>query len=131
MLLPRNSNLAMHQEAATPNTRFSGTAMAAVIRVNLIAEIASGSMMAAIYASQPFLNASANTATRGTMRKAVRNSRAMVINTVRTHNGSSTTGPTFGSKRRAVGSALSTPAAAVVFVLMISSPFRAPMLAAG
>jgi hypothetical protein len=44
--LPRNSNLAMHQAAATPNTRFSGTAMAAVISVRRIADQASGSFSA-------------------------------------------------------------------------------------
>src|SRR5450830_527832 len=110
MLLPRNSNLAMHHDAATPNTRFSGTAMAAVIRVSLMAEIASGSMMAAIYASQPFLNASANTATSGTNRNTVRNSKAIVIRTVRTHSGSKTTGPALGAIRRALGSTSSTVA---------------------
>ncbi len=41
--LPRNSNLAMHQAAATPNTRFTGTAISAVIRVSLMADQASGS----------------------------------------------------------------------------------------
>ena len=42
-LLPRNSNLAIAQAAATPKTRFSGTAMAAVINVSLIACQAAGS----------------------------------------------------------------------------------------
>ena len=46
MLLPRKSNLAMAQAAATPNTRFSGTAMPAAISVSLMADSASGSMMA-------------------------------------------------------------------------------------
>ncbi|MNU11301.1 hypothetical protein D3C72_2590430 [compost metagenome] len=41
--LPRNSYLAMHHAAATPNTRFSGTAMSAVISVSLMADQASGS----------------------------------------------------------------------------------------
>ena len=36
-LLPRNSNLAIAQAAARPNTRFSGTAMAAASSVSLIA----------------------------------------------------------------------------------------------
>ena len=41
--LPLNSYLAMHQAAATPNTRFSGTAMAAVMSVSRMADQASGS----------------------------------------------------------------------------------------
>ena len=45
-LLPRNSNLAMHQDAATPKTRLSGTAMAATSTVNWIAETASCSTRA-------------------------------------------------------------------------------------
>ncbi len=46
-LLPRNSNLAMAQAAATPNTRFAGTAMAATSRVSCMAATASGSVSAA------------------------------------------------------------------------------------
>ena len=40
--VPRNSNLAMAQAAATPKTRLSGTAMAATSSVSLIAAKASG-----------------------------------------------------------------------------------------
>ena len=46
ILLPLNSNLAIAQAAATPKTRLSGTAIAAAIKVNLIAESASGSIKA-------------------------------------------------------------------------------------
>ena len=45
--LPGNSNLAMAQDAATPKTRLSGTAIAAVISVSLSAESAMGSVSAA------------------------------------------------------------------------------------
>ncbi|MNT12535.1 hypothetical protein D3C72_1474660 [compost metagenome] len=45
--LPLNSNLAMAQAAATPNTRFSGTAISAVSKVSLMADQASGSVSAA------------------------------------------------------------------------------------
>ena len=44
--LPRNSNLEMHQAAAIPNTRFTGTAMPAMSRVSLAALRASGSRIA-------------------------------------------------------------------------------------
>ena len=46
-LLPRKSNLAIAQAAATPNTRFNGTAMTAAVSVNQMADTASGSVMAA------------------------------------------------------------------------------------
>lgn len=41
--LPLNSYLAIHHAAATPKTRFKGTAISAVISVSLMEEIASGS----------------------------------------------------------------------------------------
>ncbi len=40
--MPRNSNLAMAQEAARPKTAFSGTLMAATSRVKRMAETVSG-----------------------------------------------------------------------------------------
>ena len=46
-LLPLNSNLAMAQAAATPNTRLAGTEITATISVNSIADHASGSCNAA------------------------------------------------------------------------------------
>src|SRR5437867_2822643 len=63
--------------------------MAAVSKVSLMALTASGSMMAAIYASQPFLKASTKTDTSGTTRNNARNSNATVISKVLTHSGSS------------------------------------------
>ena len=45
--LPLNSYLAIAQAAAIPNTKLSGTAIAAVSRVNRIADHASGSCNAA------------------------------------------------------------------------------------
>ncbi len=45
-LLPGNSNLAMAQEAARPNKKLAGTAMAATSSVSRIAASASGSLMA-------------------------------------------------------------------------------------
>ena len=53
-LLPRNSNLAIAQAAATPNTRFSGTAIAAASSVSRIAASASGSTIAREIDAQPF-----------------------------------------------------------------------------
>ena len=44
--LPRNSNFAMHQAAATPKTRLSGTAIAAMSSVSFAALSASGSEIA-------------------------------------------------------------------------------------
>ena len=46
-LLPWNSNLVIAQAEATPKTRLSGTAIAAVSNVNSIAANASGSVIAA------------------------------------------------------------------------------------
>ena len=45
--LPRNSNLAIAHAAASPKTRLSGTEMAAAMSVSLIADTASGSLIAA------------------------------------------------------------------------------------
>ena len=45
--LPGKSNLVMAQAAAMPNTRLSGTAIAAVSSVSRIADSASGSISAA------------------------------------------------------------------------------------
>ena len=45
--LPRKSNLAIDHAAAMPKTRLSGTAIAAASSVSLIAETASGSLIAA------------------------------------------------------------------------------------
>ena len=60
----------MHHAAATPKTRFSGTAMAAVSSVRRMADSASGSFSAAQYAVQPALSASTNTAASGSTRNS-------------------------------------------------------------
>src|SRR5690606_6407873 len=74
--LPRNSNLAIAQAAATPNTRFSGTEITAVSKVSLIAERASGSDKACQYTSAPLRKASTNTASKGSSRKKAKNDKA-------------------------------------------------------
>ena len=51
--LPRKSNLAMHQAAATPNTTLSGTAMAQASKVSLMADQVSGLVMASQYPGKP------------------------------------------------------------------------------
>ena len=81
--LPRKSNFAIAQAAATPKTRFSGTAMAAAVSVRRIAERASGSVIAARYTSMPLANASTNTTASGMNRKTVRNSRPAPIKVAR------------------------------------------------
>src|SRR5690606_36423160 len=86
--LPRNWNLVIAQAAATPNTRFTGSATAATHRVSLIALQASGSVMAARYSSQPFLKASANTAANGASRNRARKPSANASTTPRTQRGS-------------------------------------------
>jgi hypothetical protein len=62
----------MAHAAATPNTRFAGTAMAVTMSVSSIADHASGSCNAAQYSPQPFLKASTNTATSGKPRNSMR-----------------------------------------------------------
>ena len=86
--LPRNWNLVMAQAAATPNTRFTGSAMAATSKVRRIAAQASGSTMASRYKAQPLRKASANTAASGTSRNSVRNSSAMPNRMPRIQRGS-------------------------------------------
>ena len=62
---PGNWNLAMHQEAASPNTVFSGTAIAATRSVSLMALSASGSFNAASAGATPLRSASVKTAPSG------------------------------------------------------------------
>src|SRR3954465_15796941 len=94
-LLPRKLYLAMSHEAATPNTRLAGTAIAAVVSVSLIALTASGSVNAAKNAPKPLRNASVNTATSGSTRKQATKTNAIVMNSTRTHHGlRMTRGPT-------------------------------------
>src|SRR5262245_57963205 len=69
-LLPAKSNLAMAQEAARPNTRLSGTEIAATMSVKRIAASASGSRMAAKYGASPRASASVNTTRSGSTRNS-------------------------------------------------------------
>src|SRR5688572_21757557 len=71
--LPTKLNLAMAQAAATPKTRFSGTAMAAARSVRLIDASAAGSLRLAKYGPSPLRSASVKTAARGMSRKSPRN----------------------------------------------------------
>jgi len=86
--LPRNWNLVTAQAAATPNTRFTGSAMAATSRVSRMADQASGSTMAARYSCHPLRRASVNTAASGTSRNSVRNASAAPSSSARTQRGS-------------------------------------------
>src|SRR5690606_838810 len=87
--LPRNSNRAIAQAAATPNTRFRGTAIAAAISVSHIDARASGSEIAAQYSSKPLCSASWNTVASGSSRNSAKKPIAMPINSRRTQAGSS------------------------------------------
>jgi hypothetical protein len=91
-----------------PNTRLSGTATSAAIMVSLIAETASGSVIAAQYTCSPFFSASTNTAASGTNRNRVRNTRASAIRLRRTQAGSVVDG--VAGRRPSVTAALIAPA---------------------
>src|SRR5262245_56960719 len=86
--LPRNSNFAIAHAAASPKIRFSGTAIAAVVSVRRIACRETGSPTAERYAAIPFSKAFANTSSKGTRRKSVRNPIATAIRQTRTARGS-------------------------------------------
>jgi hypothetical protein len=79
-LLPRNWNLVMAHAAATPNTTFMGTAIAATSSVSFTAAQAMGSVMAATYAAAPLDSACVNTTISGRRRKAARKVSAIAIN---------------------------------------------------
>jgi hypothetical protein len=79
--LPLNSNLAIAQAAATPKTRFRGTAMAATASVSRIAASVSGSFNAKRNSPAPLRNASMKTAISGRTRKRARKPNASVIST--------------------------------------------------
>ena len=83
VLLPRNSNLAIAQAAATPNTRLKGTAMAATVSVSFTAAHAIGFETAAQYALIPLVNAWTNTASSGSTRNSTRNVSATAISSRR------------------------------------------------
>ena len=81
--LPGNSNLAMAQEAASPNTTLNGTAIAATVSVRRIALQASGSRNASRKAPIPFEKAWVKTAKSGKTRNSARKVTAIPISTPR------------------------------------------------
>src|SRR6266480_1974220 len=89
-LRPGNWNLASAHAAATPNARFSGTAMAAVTRVSVMASRAVGSPRLSRYTPSPLRNASVNTARSGANRNAPRKPSERAISPRLTHAGSVT-----------------------------------------
>ena len=86
--LPRKSNLAMAQPAQTPNTRFNGTAIAAASSVSFSAAIASGCVIASVYAPHPCENASEKTSVSGRTRKSARNASTTAVSVQRSQTGS-------------------------------------------
>src|SRR4029079_9206405 len=74
----------MAQAAATPKTRFKGTAMPAASKVRRIAERASGSSRLAQYTPIPFANAWEKTIAQGRKIKPPRKETARPIRTQRT-----------------------------------------------
>src|SRR5690242_10917838 len=84
MLLPRNSNLAIHQAAVMPKIVFSGTTMAAAVSVNRIDARVASSEKLEKYAAQPCSSAMANTAASGAASSAPRNVSEMVMSSQRT-----------------------------------------------
>src|SRR5438045_6143165 len=77
--LPRNSNLAMAQAAATPNNTLSGTLMAATVRVRRMADHESGSVNEFQYAGSPLEKACANTFTSGSNRNTAEKTSAIAM----------------------------------------------------
>src|SRR6185295_1785927 len=77
--LPLNSNLAVAQAAATPNTRFSGTAMAATSKVSQIADSVSGSASVSQTLAGPRLKACSNTMISGSSRNTAMKMKAAAI----------------------------------------------------
>src|SRR6478609_6215515 len=111
-LLPRKLNLAIAHAAATPNTRFAGTAIAAAVSVSLMALIASGSVNAWKNGPNPLRSASVNTAASGSRRKQATNAKAIVMKVTRTHTGLRITrGPTARSGPGLAAREEETPAA--------------------
>ena len=84
MLLPRNSNFAIHQAAVMPNTVLSGTTMAAVVSVRRMEARVASSAKLEKYAAQPCSSAMANTAASGAASSAPRNVSETVISSQRT-----------------------------------------------
>ena len=78
----------MAQAAATPNTRLSGTTIAAMMRVSRIALQASGSLMASKNAPRPLRSASVKTAASGRIKNRKMKASAMPISVHFTQAGS-------------------------------------------
>src|SRR4029077_9412199 len=78
----------MAHAAATPNTRFNGTAMVAEISVRRIAESASGVRRLAQYTPIPFAKACEETMASGKKIKSARKNTATPIRVQRTAAGS-------------------------------------------
>ena len=105
-LLPRKSNLVTAQATAMPKMALSGRAMAAASRVSLMAESASGSVMAAQYTCSPWRKASTKMLISGTSRNSAMNSSAVPIS-MRRSQGDSLVGDVVG---RDIGSSSLRPA---------------------
>src|SRR5580765_764644 len=73
---PGNVNFAIVQAAAIPNTRLTGTAIAATSSVSSIAATASGAVIAVKYTPNPFLSACTRTKASGANRNNVKNTSA-------------------------------------------------------
>ena len=82
--LPGKSKRAIAHAAATPNTAFAGTEMAATSRVSRIAASALGSVIAAQYTSSPPDSAWPNTTSSGSRRNSPRKVSATPISVART-----------------------------------------------
>ena len=108
--LPRNWNFAMAQAAATPKTRFRGTAIPAARRVSLKAAKVMGSRSAPTYAVQPFSSACAKTLARGRRRNSERKATATRVSTAFTAKGSEVARALVSKRvRSAIVAAIATP----------------------
>src|SRR5437868_2846286 len=79
MLLPANSNFAMAHAAATPNTVFNGTTIAAVSNVSLIAASVSSSVKELKYTVKPFEKAEDSTVINGAINNTAKNNKATLM----------------------------------------------------
>src|SRR4051812_44157236 len=82
-LLPGKRYFEISHAAATPNTTLSGTAIAAVNKVSLMAAIESASLSFARYGPTPLANASMNTEAMGSTTNRPRNANARPISSAR------------------------------------------------
>src|SRR5450830_1772893 len=127
-LLPLNSNLAIVHAAATPNTRFNGTAIPAAISVRRIADNASGSVIESRYTCQPFLKASLNTATNSTNKNKVRKPNAANIRAYRIQRGSVVAARLSGGSTRRTGVAGCTEIALIPYSLLLDDGASTPAM---